>query len=309
MLADGLTATLQQGDKMTPFYGVDAFKQAYNAASDGAVITLSSGSFNTVDSVAKSITIIGAYAFKVSDPATTILRNLSIRANNVTVEGIYFTTNVWLYAISNCHIKRCWIDGTLGNNGTHTNTLIDQCVVRYDAAIDGGQNYCIKNSTLRYFDALNTASNLAYITNCVIWHWGAQPYAIYKNNVLGYDSSGNKSTTPSSQSEFYNNLFINSYSSSTSYTYTVTFPSGCINSGNISGKNWSAYYVKDNVYTYPAANMKTTVTGQDGTPIGITGGTGFYKWPAIPRITGKTIDSSTDAAGKLNVKIAVKAEQ
>ena len=39
--ADGLTATLQQGDNMQAFYGVDAFKQAYEAANDGAVITLS----------------------------------------------------------------------------------------------------------------------------------------------------------------------------------------------------------------------------------------------------------------------------
>lgn len=31
VFADGLTSTLQQGDKMTPFYGDDAFKQAYEA--------------------------------------------------------------------------------------------------------------------------------------------------------------------------------------------------------------------------------------------------------------------------------------
>lgn len=57
MHADGLTATLQQGDKMTAFYGVDAFKQAYEAANDGAVITLSSGKFNDVATIEKSITI------------------------------------------------------------------------------------------------------------------------------------------------------------------------------------------------------------------------------------------------------------
>ena len=55
--------------------------------------------------------------------------------------------------------------------------------------------------------------------------------------------------------------------------------------------------------------MKVTKLGQDGKPVGINGGTGFSVWPAIPRITSKTIDSSTDAEGKINVKIAVKVQQ
>ena len=64
MLADNLTATLQQGDEMKAFYGADAFKQAYEAAeSSGAIITLSAGSFNEVESIEKSMTIIGYNAF------------------------------------------------------------------------------------------------------------------------------------------------------------------------------------------------------------------------------------------------------
>ena len=34
IFADGLTATLQQGDTMTPYYGVNAFQEAYAAAQD-----------------------------------------------------------------------------------------------------------------------------------------------------------------------------------------------------------------------------------------------------------------------------------
>ena len=312
MLADGLTATLQQGDKMTPFYGIDAFKKAYEAADSGAVITLSSGQFNTVDSVAKSMTIIGAYAFKVSDPTTTILSNLNVRANNVKVEGIYFSGSVSLGAITNCHIKRCWIQLKLSSSAAHTNTLIDQCVVKNDYAVSKGINYCIKNSTIDYFGAMNTTSNIAYITNCVVWNWYSsssnQPYAIYKNNVLACWESGSRSIEASAYSEFYNNLFINRYNST--YIFTVTFPSGCINSGNINDKNYSAYYTTSDK-SYPAPQMKAgaTALGQDGTPIGIYGGTGFSEYPSIPRITSKTIDSSTDAGGKLNVKIAVKVEQ
>lgn len=38
--AQELTATLQQGEKMTAFFGANAFKDAYAAAQDGAIITL-----------------------------------------------------------------------------------------------------------------------------------------------------------------------------------------------------------------------------------------------------------------------------
>ena len=49
--------------------------------------------------------------------------------------------------------------------------------------------------------------------------------------------------------------------------------------------------------------------GDDGTPVGITGGSGFSPYPSIPRITSKQIDSKTDAQGKLNVKITVSTEE
>ena len=44
--------------------------------------------------------------------------------------------------------------------------------------------------------------------------------------------------------------------------------------------------------------------GMDGTVVGILGGTGFSKFPSIPRITSSTIDSHTDSQGKFNVKIS-----
>ena len=75
MMAEGLTATLQQGETMTAFYGVNAFVDAYNAAEDGAVITLSEGKFNDVSSIEKSITVIGNMAFDVEGYEKTYLAN------------------------------------------------------------------------------------------------------------------------------------------------------------------------------------------------------------------------------------------
>ena len=170
MMAEGLTATLQQGETMTAFYGVNAFVDAYNAAEDGAVITLSEGQFNDVTSIEKSITVVGNMAFDVEGYEKTYISGTTINADNVTFEGIYFTNNVALGNINNCHIKRCRIGNELTyvSSTIHTNTLIDQCVINIESAMSTCKDYCIKNSTVNYFSSTNPSTNIAYIANCNI---------------------------------------------------------------------------------------------------------------------------------------------
>ncbi len=343
VFADGLTATLQQGERMTPFYGVDAFKQAYAAADSGAVITLSAGTFNEVDTIAKSIKVIGSYAFDVSSQETTILASAIITANKVTIDGIYFSGSVTLGNIEDCKIVHSWIENTLAYSSTsawHTNTIVDQCVINTETAIKQGRNYTIKNSTINKFGAYNTSANIAYITNCVIYDFvyyhtmpsnsdaGSAinptiPVAIYKNNVLGIDVSCYYYSSSLSKnyyyyrvyfvspSEFYYNIYAMTYyniNAGVSYYYTfdgsnVYYESGCQNAGNT--KNARSSVVSGT--QYPAV-LTNPGYGQDGTLRGPQGGTGFSSYPSIPRITSKTIDSNTDADGKLNVKITVKAQ-
>lgn len=336
VFADGLTATLQQGDKMTPFYGVDAFKNAYAAADSDAVITLSAGTFNIVNSIEKPMKIVGNFGLDASSVERTILSSLAINANKVTIDGIYFSGNVTLGNISDCKISHSWVEGTLKYASTeswHTNTIVDQCVVRTETAIKQGKNYTIKNSTINKFLELNTSANVAFISNCVIWsfyynHTGlsynggnriintnATPYAIYKNNLLcvdissfSYSSYSNYITyVLSSPNEFYSNYFaVNPYISwaggaAKFYSGCISFAQGCINSSNI---------VKQGTFTpqYPA-NRLNLGNGIDGTVLGTYGGTGFCLYPNIPRITSSTIDSSTDNDGKLNVTIKVSVPQ
>ena len=305
VFAEDLTVTLQQGDVMTPFYGVDAFKKAYEAApATGAIITLSAGTFNPVESIEKSMKIMGYDAFG-STYSNTKIESAKILADNVTIEGVFFTGNVELGNISNCHIKRCYLSNRLTATETHTNTFIDQSFVQYDYAIGSGVNYVIKNSTLTAFCSKNTISNKAKITNCVIWKWCSsysgdsnikQPYAIYMNNILGgYNRSAAISYKCDAVSEYYYNYYVRSYGSS--YGYSVSYPTDCINEGN------STYSSYENVSSSPCTKAWNK-TGMDGTVVGILGGTGFSALPSIPRITSSTIDSHTDSQGKFNVKIS-----
>lgn len=344
VFADGLTATLQQGERMTPFYGVDAFKQAYAAADSGAVITLSAGTFNNVDTIAKSIKVIGNYAFDASSPETTILTRAIIAANKVTIDGIYFSGNLTLGNIEDCKIVHSWMTylDYSSTSAWHTNTIVDQCVIKSETAIMQGRNYTIKNSTIYGFNTRNTSDNIAYIANCVIYNFvydhtkpsissstgigisPSIPVAIYKNNVLGIDvSCYYYSYSPpeskwyyynvyfSSPSEFYYNIYAMTYynymdGNSNYYTFDISkvyYKSGCQNAGNT--KETRSYVVSGT--QYPAV-LTNPGYGQDGTLRGPQGGTGFSSYPSIPRVTSKTIDSNTDADGKLNVKITVKAQ-
>ena len=310
VFADGLTATLQQGDNMQAFFGQDAFKQAYEAAqSSGAIITLSSGIFNPVESIEKSMTIIGYSGFESSK---TNIANMKILADNVKIEGIYFSGNVELGKISNCYIKRCYLNSRLTSTETHINTFIDQCVVKYDYAIGTSVNYVIKNSTLCGFYTNNT--NKAQIINCVIWVWCSgsgysgdsnvkQPYATYMNNVLGGYNSGDISYTCNVASEFYYNYFAKTYGGTDAYK--ISYPQDCVNQGNYSASSEYFFYYNSD-YRFPAVENWNDKKGMDGTVVGIKGGSGFASSPDIPRITSSSIDNCTDSQGKINVKISAK---
>ena len=322
MMAEGLTATLQQGETMTAFYGVNAFVDAYNAAEDGAVITLSEGQFNRVQYIEKSITVVGNMAFDRTGYEKTFLSTTYIKADNVTFEGINFTGDIYLTNINNCHIKRCKVDYDLYgyDNTTHTNTVVDQCVINVECSMKYSKNYCIKNSTICCFANCNPSTNIAYISNCYICYFSQsrnsyyyQPYAIYKNCVLGMDHAGysysNYTTDLYSPSEFYNNYFYRTTSASdfTNYYLSHQFSNGCLYNGNTSSGDKSVY--SRNTYTGNYIINSFGQIGDDGTPVGITGGSGFSPFPSVPRITSKQIDSKTDSEGKLNVKITVSTEE
>jgi hypothetical protein len=339
--ADGLTATLQQGDKMTPFYGVDAFVNAYAAADSGAAITLSAGAFKmTNDSIKKAIKIVGNFGLSSNSVERTILPSMTIVANHVTVDGVFFTSNLVLGNIKGCHILHSWIEGALkytSINDWHTNTIVDQCVIKTESAIKQGKNYTIKNSTINQFSEFNSSANIAYISNCVIYDFVRSDYsesnttgsayvltpiipiAVYKNNILCINTVNYYRSLSSGNMYYYNDVCFNSpcefwynkfaiinYTKSSSGTLRpvsynqIAYNAGCRNSGNDAS-------ARSNVVsstTYPS-DPTSPGNGQDGTVRGPMGGTGFSLYPNIPRITSSKIDSYTDNDGKLNVTIKV----
>lgn len=348
VFAQGQTATLQQGDKMTPFYGPDAFVQAYNAAQKGAVITLSAGSFNTVDSITKQVTIIGngyrddKTVLKTLDPGSVSLR--VYEANNVKLEGLDLG-NVVIRNTNHLTIRRCRIDGV---NRLATvwfeeykvkNTIVDQCIIGYFNS-SRAENCCIKNSIVSAFpEDLNFPATNLLICNCLFAMKNIEnvnnslPHAVYKNCLIGTVFLDNENEiydySMESGREFYNNVFFGgffhwkaeldrgidsfviSYSLNENTRWTtpeLNWTESLTCKGN-TAVSYGAVFGESDDENPLLAPIITTIQGDDGTVVGPYGGTGFSINPGIPRIVESKIDSYTDAEGKLNVKVKVEVNQ
>lgn len=337
--AQGMTATLQQGDKMTPYYGPDAFIQAYNAAPQkGAIITLSAGTFNTVDSIMKQVKIIGN-GYK--DNKTVIDNELYVKADNVTVEGV----ELYLFRMKdteNLVIRRCKIFDIQNREGIiesykHKNTIVDQCIITsLDGAIGGGENYCIKNSIINSnYQGAKVDQQCAYITNCVFilcvnFFHSCKYKAIFKNNLISLHKTNDlelSSFCDSIGMECYNNVFVegtkvkfkrieggmyaceSTIDPDTRWTTPELNHEETLTWKNNTSTNYNAVFGESDEENPLLAPIITTIKGDDGTVVGPYGGTGFSVNPSIPRIADSKIDSNTDADGKLNVKIKVEVNQ
>lgn len=310
--ASQLTATLQSGDKLTPFYGSNAFVDAYNAAVDGDIITLSPGQFNST-TIAKSITIIGTYGFGDDTSKATRLGSTGvttvITADNVTIEGVrasYFN----IKGADNLTISRSEItyldDEANGEKKYHDNTIVTDCMIARYRAMSLSKNTVLRNCAIDYFDDINESANLALIEDCNINQFARynsgtsaypyyQPYAIYRNNILRlYQwNDGSHSITFKKPSEFHKNLIVDvsDYASSSSYYSKWSI-------------NWGSVVNDNNIVTYKYSQSYGSANfGIDGT----YGPVGHKEYPAIPVITSSKIDTETDDDGNIHVKISATA--
>ena len=149
-----VSAILQTGDVATVYYGADALKSAYNAAENGSVITLTSGTFNSPGNITKSVSIYGVgFEDNLTEGMQKTFINGEIRYSadseghvleNFVLEGVHCGT-IWIKEVSCLTIAKCRFDG-LGISGTGIDgTLVRQC---YFNNVDG-YNYQIDGLTFK----------------------------------------------------------------------------------------------------------------------------------------------------------------
>lgn len=313
-----LSATLQSGDRLTPFYGDSAFVKAHEAAVAGDVITLSPGTFVTTE-ITKGITVVGAYAFSEDTSKATCMGSITISADNVTVEGVRITETLTMKGCDQLSMSRCYIktakDVENGEHKYHNNTVMTDCLILAHEAMSLSQNAVMRNCCINHFNDLNDIDKPALIENCNIplfsyYEYSTyrykQPYAVYRNCFLGLYSLSSKTPVLSftSPSEFHNNIFKRNYyyksGDSFNYDWTINYGS-CIAQGN----------VKDPYPVYNTTSESEVLRYSRFSPYtynNVTYGPSNHKeYPAVPVITSSEIDTETDADGILHVKISAEA--
>ena len=191
--ATTLVATLSHGGSLKAFYGADAFKSAYDEATDGDVITLSAGRFNTYDFLRKNITIRGLGAWPDANNAMTVLTRggevgfyIQDNDNELTVEGIRFLDRVTVSVESGMTEGTCtfskvyFLNGNSSYNSLGANKEVflklNNCATRYNCYIyQGACNNCAFGLYNGSYSSVSSSTSNTPITfqNCVLRGWSS----------------------------------------------------------------------------------------------------------------------------------------
>lgn len=305
-LAQNQVATLQHNDTITGvFYGQNAYSSAYNAAVNGDVITLSSGTFNAV-SIYKSITIRGAGC--VLDTVANVLPtkvpgSFSLGVNNITFEGIWFTGTIDITNLNSCNhfsFVKCNINGII--NGSTGNKMFGQfnnCIIR-NYYLYRHHGTSIINSIVRFTSySHNDIYNPTNIYNSVI----VFDSTLAINNIVAYNSI----IATSSGHSVSNNTFFNCINIKTGETSLFE---GQLNTSNMEENSYSDVFETfdgtisyENIYQLKN-DIAASFLGYDGTEVGIYGGIIPYKTrPSYMILKNCNVAGQTDENKKLNVEM------
>ena len=339
--SDIRTATLIHGNQTKVYYGVGAFKSAYeDAAEEGDVIVLSSGTFNTAGDITKSITIYGAgyETDPVSDAEPTSIPSITIADKEtydtegnlyyvyptVRIEGIHISNEgLTIYDLAfhvkasqgdaileNMVVRKCKILGHIALTPPTENCLFSQCAI----GILGHYGYT--GSSYRFDEGMSGLHSQLNVENCWVYQatGGSIDCTINYGHCIIRDvnSSGYANYTNSiiyhnlpENCTAQNNIFATT-SMGTNVTGTENW-TGVADAGiwEVDGETGKSYgATKTFALKFPAKYI-----GTDGTEVGINGGHApFDRISPIPRILAADVDLRTAEDGKLNVSFKVEAQ-
>lgn len=302
-----LLATLNHEGTISTYYGASALQQAYNAATHGDVITLSSGSFLGMN-IKKAITLRGAgmQMDTVSHTEPTVITNnfdIDISdtvSHRLTIEGIYNNQTINVGTLKNAMFLKCRFYN-FGYSSSSSSKMVDLNFIHCRIA---------KNIDIR--------RGSASFTNCVI------------NNINDYGNDNSpltltncytKASPNQSNSEFKNCIIVNTYGGTSTCTYYnnlyVAESNSNLNSPNNTNvkilntderiKFLTGDYSDDKDYVLTDA-VRALIKGTDGTEVGIHGGNLPYDpTPTNPQITKFNVAAKSTVDGKLSVDIEVNS--
>lgn len=318
LMAQEQLAVLKHNDSTSVFYGQSAFKQAYNAATHGDIITLSDGIFTAPNEIRKGITVRGNGA--VADTArrstgTYFMGNFNVYqlgdSLQFSAEGIYFNYFSASYSYD-IKLTRCYINAFNQNGGVQATN----CVL-YTGTSTGNRLYGTSSRNNTYINCIlkakyNAGSNYSYTylpyyaicNNCIIiGGYEANSYPYQYNNCVVI-KTGTLSDT-----------ILNS---AVNYSVLIGFTgsNSPASSGNVAMslsdvfENWDGESLPTDLETYVLkSSVSDSIQSIDGTEVGIFGGFMPFDWrPSYSIIKRFNVANRTTADGKLSVDIEVISE-
>lgn len=257
---------------------------------------------------------------------TVISNDFKINKENVTVEGVYMSDDLWLYHYDNIKIVGCAVNGSIRNYSSATKGVVN--------------NYFISSKAFNDFSVCVDSINF-YITNSVIC-----------NRLFNYSSYTNRANhIEISNSIIHLSQLSTLYILNSSFINCIIFTNSTGTAGTLRSGNFAYYcvgigsaYMFDNVAaaygtqvgitnktvasfsdifkTFTGSNQSefedysltsaaaSTYLGDDGTQVGIYGGSmPFNPKPNNPYITKCTVAEKSTPQGTLSVDIEVRPAQ
>lgn len=330
-----LVATLSHGSNIQEFYGMDALAEAYTAATAGDVITLSAGVFNAVD-IEKDVTLRGVGMIPTEangSMVTQIANDMKVTlsegtATKLTLEGINFLNRVYFYGESQTvfNVTKCRFNEYVGALGVNMQAL--HCVfageLRSGTSVYGDE---WRNTTLHCLNCVMLCVNpQGYIKpnehsyvckiiaeNSIIApnYYNGSPNCQYTNCII-LGTSGWNYYELDATCVADHCLGIRHYSDDNHFAQINNPSNILIGEDNYGG----GYFLVFKTFRRGENNLQetyeltdeaaATYLGDDGTQVGIYGGSmPFTPTPSIPQVKKFVVKSTTDN-GKLKVNIDVE---
>lgn len=316
-------ATLNHNDSITVYYGASALQSAHAAAVNGDIITLSPGTFNSVD-ITKAITLRGAGMFPdtvAGTEATVLIGNFALTIEEDSLHSFYmegincageymFYSKVYSPMFIKCYFRTIsYYSSNTMRDAQFINCIITKFNNRYtnsNRSNAHARNTQFINSVIMDFEMGDAGDNL-FVNSIAQFHPEYLLYASTRNSILYYTYNGNPSANSYSS---YNSIGINTVSGKAYFNYTG-IPNHYLhnfNSFEAVFKTFRGSY-NDGIDFQLVDSVAATCLGTDGTQVGIYGGIMPFD-PSVrnPLIKKCNVAQRSTADGKLAVDIEIVSE-
>ena len=332
LFAQQQIATLNHNDTISVFYGNYALRDAHEAAVDGDIVTLSSGTFTIISAdLYKNITINGngcVYdtincslpTIITSDHETVYLGKKADQRYNISFQGIFFNIkNLYLrndfdIKIEDCYIKNLSIQDTDKNCTNRVKLDITNCIV------ENIYEYCLTSKMIFDLNIINSsiykysgdaANSEIFLRNSLLFLDNHLTINATNSIISRHYRSGSNDYKLKSSSNAYNCIFITRGDNRPIYE-------GSPNSSNMFVENFSDIfetYHNINNFSFEERyilkeEIATSFLGSDGTEVGIHGGMfPFDTRPFYMVVKKCNVAQKSTIDGKLSVDIEVMVEE